>query len=106
MTPRNRFLFCALIVCLLVLAGQASASNPVLVITKTTRPFSSYLPEILRAEGMNGFDVADISSVSAGTLSSHDVVVLGEMSLTTPQASMFSTWVNGGGNLIAMRPDS
>ena len=27
------------------------------------------------------------------------------MTLTAAQVTMFTTWVNGGGNLIAMRPD-
>ena len=27
------------------------------------------------------------------------------MPLTAAQVTMFTTWVNGGGNLIAMRPD-
>lgn len=38
-------------------------------------------------------------------LGGYDVVVLGEMSLTSTQVTMFTNWVNGGGNLIAMRPD-
>ena len=32
-------------------------------------------------------------------------MILGETPLTAPQVTMFTTWVNGGGNLIAMRPD-
>jgi hypothetical protein len=60
----------------------------------------------LRAEGLNGFGVADISSVSASMLNGYDVVILGEMPITAAQATMFTTWVNAGGNLIAMRPDA
>ena len=33
------------------------------------------------------------------------MVVLGRTPLTAAQVSMFTTWVNGGGNLIALRPD-
>ena len=33
------------------------------------------------------------------------MVVLGDMPLTAAQVSMFTAWVNGGGQLIAMRPD-
>ena len=47
----------------------------------------------------------DLSAVNATVLSSYDVVILGQMSLTASQVTMFTTWVNGGGNLIAMRPD-
>ena len=38
-------------------------------------------------------------------LAGYDVVILGEMPLTSAQVTMFTNWVNGGGNLIAMRPD-
>ena len=31
--------------------------------------------------------------------------MLGEMPLSAASVAMFTTWVNGGGNLIAMRPD-
>ena len=61
--------------------------------------------EILNAEGLNAYAVKDISSVTATMLSSYDVVILGQMSLTSAQVTMFTTWVNAGGNLIAMRPD-
>ena len=42
-------------------------------------PFSRYYAEILRAEGLNAFDVTDLSSVTATTLAAYDVVILGEM---------------------------
>ncbi len=47
----------------------------------------------------------DLSQVTSTLLASYDVVVLGETPLTAAQVTMFTTWVNGGGNLIAMRPD-
>ncbi|MEZ4683722.1 MAG: DUF4082 domain-containing protein [Caldilineaceae bacterium] len=79
--------------------------GPILLISSATNPFSRYYTEILRNEGLNLFLATDISKVSAGTLSAYDVVILGEMPLTAAQVTMFSDWVNGGGNLIAMRPD-
>jgi hypothetical protein len=79
--------------------------GPILVVTSTANPFSTYYPEILRAEGLNEFATADISTVSAGTLGNYKLVILGEMTLTSGQAGTISTWVNGGGKLIAMRPD-
>ena len=79
--------------------------GPVLIIAVPSNPFSRYYAEILRTEGLNSFSVADIASVSAGTLDSYDVVILGEMPLTSSQVAMFSDWVNAGGHLIAMRPD-
>jgi hypothetical protein len=80
--------------------------GPILVISKSSNAFGRFYGEILRAEGINEFTVKDISTVTAPTLANYDVVVLGEMSVNATQASMFTTWVNGGGNLIAMRPDT
>ncbi|MBP1752651.1 MAG: hypothetical protein H6Q57_1487, partial [Geobacteraceae bacterium] len=86
-------------------AVPAFSAEPVLVITTASNPFSSYYAEILRAEGMNAFAVSDISSVSSSVLAAYDVAVLGEMALSDSQVTMLSDWVNGGGRLIAMRPD-
>jgi VCBS repeat-containing protein len=79
--------------------------GPVMVIANAANPFGRYYGEILRAEGFNAYSVTDISRVNATNLASQDVVILGEMTLTPAQVTMFSDWVNAGGNLIAMRPD-
>ena len=44
--------------------------------------------------------------MTAATLDSYDVVVLAQTALTAGQASTLGDWVDGGGNLIAMRPDA
>ena len=79
--------------------------GPILVIANVLNPFTQYYSEILNAEGFNEYTVADISTVTSTTLSNYDVAILGEMALTSSQANMFTNWVNGGGHLIAMRPD-
>ncbi|MBE2225641.1 MAG: DUF4082 domain-containing protein, partial [Anaerolineae bacterium] len=79
--------------------------GPILVIGSATNPFGRYYTEILRAEGLNLFLSTDISMVTPSTLNGYDVVILGEMPLTSGQVTMLSDWVNTGGNLIAMRPD-
>jgi hypothetical protein len=79
--------------------------GPILVIVNNASAFGRYYSEILRAEGLNAFAIADISSVSATTLTAYDVVILAEMALTDSQVTMLSGWVTAGGNLIAMRPD-
>ena len=79
--------------------------GPILVITSSSSPFSTYYAEILRTEGFNSFAVADIGGVTASTLSAYDVVVLSKMVLSTTQVTMLTDWVNAGGNLIAMAPD-
>jgi hypothetical protein len=78
---------------------------PVLVVTSTSNPFGSYLAEILRNEGLDEFSTLDTSLLSSTVLSSFDVVVVGDMSLSTNQVTVLTNWVNAGGKLIAMSPD-
>jgi hypothetical protein len=80
--------------------------GPILVVTDPGDAFGTYYAEILRAEGLNEFAVTTTSNLSAATLSSYQVVLLAQTSLTDAQASLLSAWVQGGGNLIAMRPDA
>jgi hypothetical protein len=79
--------------------------GPILVISSASNPFSRYYAEILRTEGLNAFQVADMSQVTAATLNAYDVVLLGEIPLTAAQAGMLTDYVVAGGNLVAMRPD-
>jgi Bacterial Ig-like domain/Secretion system C-terminal sorting domain len=80
--------------------------GPILVISNTSNPFTRYPVEILRAEGLNEFTAADISLVNASMLNNYDVVILGEMTVTAPQVTMLTNWVNAGGTLIALKPSS
>jgi fibronectin type 3 domain-containing protein len=82
------------------------ASPPqVLVVSSAGNPFGAYIGEILRNEGLDAFTTLDSSLLSTNVLNSFDVVILGQASLTSGQVSALTAWVNGGGNLIAMRPD-
>jgi len=105
--PIYRKVLMLLIVCGLGLglSAQAAVANPILIVTSTANPYSQYLAEILRSEGLNAYDSADISVVNSTLLSGYDLVVLGDISLTSAQAATFINWVNGGGNLVAMHPD-
>jgi hypothetical protein len=89
-------------------AGAQSPADgpggPILVVTDPGT-FGSYYAEILRAEGLNEFAVANKSALNPSTLASYDVVLLAETGLDDAQAAVLSSWVQGGGNLIAMRPD-
>jgi hypothetical protein len=80
--------------------------GPILIVTSETSPFSRYYVEILAAEGLNSYRATDIRNVTAAVLQAYDVVVLAPMALTAGQASIITSWVNGGGNLVAMRPDA
>ena len=85
---------------------QGPAARSLVVDAAPANPFSTYLAEILRTEGLNEFATIDVGTLSAATLAAYDVVVLGNVAVTAAQAAMFTTWVNGGGNLIAFRPDT
>ncbi len=83
-----------------------SNTQPILLITKGSSPFSTYYEEILEAEGLNSYVTKSVSSVDLDTLNGFDVAILADMSLTDGQAAMFTNWVGSGGDLIAMRPDT
>jgi hypothetical protein len=110
-----RFVFVGLLLLLglCLRAGTAAAAappdhgpgGPILVITNSASPFSSYYAEILRAEGLNEFTVTDISNVTPSVLDAHDVALLGDGAVGAGQAEMLGDWVQAGGNLIAMRPE-
>ena len=78
---------------------------PILVAYSQSNPYSLYPTEILRNEGMDNFTTLDASLLSAAVLSNFDVVLLGDVTLTPSQVSILSTWVNGGGKLVALHPD-
>lgn len=78
--------------------------GPIAVVTSSSNPYSKYLAEILRTEGLNEFATIDAGTLSPSTLAGYDVVVLGSVALSATQVADLTTWVNGGGNLIAMKP--
>ncbi|MBL7740015.1 MAG: Ig-like domain-containing protein, partial [Chitinophagaceae bacterium] len=89
-----------------LIAMTEGPGGPILVVSSSANPFSRYTLEILRAEGLNHFAAADISAVTATVLNNYDVVILGEMTVTAAQATMFTNWVNAGGKLVAFKPSA
>ncbi len=82
-----------------------SVDGPILLVSSSLNPFSSYYAEILRAEGFNAFAEVDISSLTAEMLAAHDLVLLGKIVLAPSQVALLSDWVTAGGKLVAMQPD-
>ncbi len=80
--------------------------GPVALVTSTANPSSSYLAEIARAEGLNEFATVKNTDLTAVALAGYSVVVLGDVAITDAQVTALTDWVNAGGNLVAMRPDS
>ncbi|WP_439677420.1 DUF4082 domain-containing protein [Embleya sp. MST-111070] len=83
---------------------DAPNTGPILVIKADSNPFSCYYTEILRAEGLNSFAVKDASTVTATVLNGYTTVVLGDFAPSAQLVADLTTWVNAGGNLIAMHP--
>src|SRR5690348_7042668 len=67
--------------------------GPILVVVNPADPFGRYYAEILRAEGLDEFTVADIGSVTPARLAGADVVVLAKMGLSPSQVAMFTSYV-------------
>ena len=84
------------------------ASNPILVVVDSTsaNPFGAYMGEVLRAEGINAFQVEAPATVTSAYLAGFPIVVLTQTQpLTAAQAAAYSAYVQGGGSLLALRPD-
>jgi hypothetical protein len=79
--------------------------GPILVIADSADPFGRYYAEILRAEGLNEFSVADQHALTRKVLDRHSVVVLAPRTLGAREVSVLASWVRAGGGLIAMQPD-
>jgi hypothetical protein len=77
--------------------------GPILVIAADG--FGRYLGDILQAEGLNSYRVVDLSTLTPALLASYDVALLGPSTVTAAQVATLSSWVTGGGNLVAMKPD-
>jgi hypothetical protein len=83
----------------------AGPGGPILVITDPTNRLNNFYAEVLLTEGFNAYALRNLSAVTSTVLTNYDVVLLGNLPLTTAQVGMLSNWVAAGGNLIAMRPD-
>jgi hypothetical protein len=86
--------------------AQSAPGGPVLVVVDPADQFGQFYGEILRNEGLNEFAIANVGTLSAQSLAAYQVVVLAETDLSPAQVNVLNTWVSGGGNLIAMRPDA
>jgi hypothetical protein len=88
-------------------ASAASAATPILLVLNDAAPnkFGAYAGEILRAEGLNAFAVAQLGALTADDLNGQPLVVLAETAVTDAQATLLDSYVNSGGRLLALRPD-
>ena len=85
---------------------DSGPGGPIAIITNPTDPFSRYYAEILRAEGLNAFELVDLGTLDAARLSSYKAAILGRTTLTPAQVNLLTNWVQAGGDLVAMQPDA
>jgi len=88
--------------------ADPTAASPILVLVNDAadNPFGRYLAEILRAEGLNCFQLASASNLDSAPLAWYDLVLLAEGPLNTRQVEVLEDYVTNGGRLVAMRPDA
>ncbi len=65
---------------------------------------ADYYPEILRTEGISSFERLPLSGLAS--LSQYAVALLPGTALSDAQAAAIASWVEQGGRLISLRPDS
>lgn len=90
-----------------IFAGPPTPNQPILIVqnSASSDPYQYFVPELLTTEGLNGFQTAQLSDLTASFLSNYDVVILPHFALTAAQVTLFQNFVNAGGNLIGFRPD-
>jgi hypothetical protein len=88
--------------------AHPEAASPILVLVNgnADNPFGLYLAEILRAEGLNCFQIGRASDLGSAPLEWYDLVLLAEGSLGDAQVELLEGYVAQGGRLVAMRPDA
>jgi hypothetical protein len=82
-------------------------SLPILVLGADSS-FGRFTCEILKAEGFNEFlyDSLTAKKITPEYLKKFDLIILGETRVTNYEKISLSDYVKGGGNIIAMKPDS
>lgn len=85
-----------------------NAATPLLILLnrRSTNPFGLFLSEILQAEGVNCYQIADVSDLDGAPLAWYDTILLADGPLSTGQQEQLSAYVADGGGLVAMRPQA
>ena len=89
-------------------ATLPTPNQPILLVqdSGSTDPYQNFVPELLTTEGLNGFQTAQLSDLTAAFLNNYDVVILPHLTLNSTQAGLFQDYVNlHGGTLVGFRPD-
>ncbi|TIC87557.1 hypothetical protein E8D34_10615, partial [Nocardioides sp. GY 10113] len=87
-------------------APDQGPGGPIGVVTSAGNPVSTYLAEIMRAEGLNEFETVGPAALTETGLAPYGTLVVGEVPVTDAQVAAVADWVTAGGDLVLMRPDS
>lgn len=80
------------------------ATAPVLIVQGSDNPYSSYYPEILKAEGLNLYSAVQAQHLDADSLTGRRVVLLASARIPPTTVPALEQWVRDGGLVISMRP--
>ncbi len=90
---------------------DSAPEQPILAIYDRSMPgnyYDHYISEIMKVEGVMGFQVVDLSDYRSGSypLTKYDVIiVLATSTLTRNETSELDAYVAGGGSLIGIKPN-
>ncbi len=101
-------LICLSITWMVILSGcDGRQVRPPVLILGSDQGFGTYTTEILKAEGLNEFELDSLSDsrVTSGYLKEFSVVILTETPVDDAARMKLTEFVSSGGNLIAFCPD-
>jgi len=86
--------------------GAPTQPIAILVDPNSADSFGLYLGEVLRSEGLNAFQIENLTLIDAGYLTDFPIVLLPPAQLSPAQAVGLAEYVAQGGALMAMQPDA
>lgn len=88
--------------------ARPGAATPLLILLnrQSPNPFGPFLSEMLQAEGVNCYQVADVSGIHEAPLAWYDTILLADGPLSASQQEHLTTYVADGGGLVVMRPQA
>lgn len=81
--------------------------KPILIVGEKSS-FGDYIGELLKAEGLNVYDTGTLAGGAsmADVLKEYALVILGEHTILQQEEELLREYVEAGGRLLALKPDS
>ncbi len=86
--------------------NEENPPSPILILASDD-DFGTFTGEMLRTEGYNEYEIKSLFSddITVPFLLKHDIVILAQKVPGSAKGEVLRDFVNGGGNLIAFKPD-